>query len=463
MPKNTPALSTFLLTMIYISTVLSIRNWPMSAEYGLSSLVVLFLAAITFLVPVALVSAELGTKWPESGGIYAWVKKAFGHKWGLIATWFVWISNVVWYPTLLSFIGSAMLYGFSVKLAQDAKVLFGLTICSFWFLTWLNLKELKVSGWVSAICLLVGTIIPALLLIFFGMGWILNGEPIHIEMSWKNVIPEFSGLSAFVFFAGLLLGFAGMEMPAVHANEVKNPQKSFPKAIGFATVAIVIFSLLGTFVVGALLPKAQINFVTASLDAMAILLSYYGLSGLLPLITLLIAAGALGGVSSWIAGPSKGLLVAAGESSVPDFFKRSNQHGRPAGILIVQAIIVSCMASVFLVMPSITSSFWLLTALASQLYLVTYSIVFIAAIYLRFKYPNTQGSYQISRGKWGLLIVCGIGLISSILTICIGFIPPAQISVGNPLFYTLFLLAGIVVAAIVPLLFKDAKKSVIVF
>ncbi len=85
-------ISVFILTMINIATILSIRNWPISAQYGLSSIVFLTLALLFFFIPAALVSAELATAWPQKGGIFVWVKEALGHRLGFLAVWLLWLD-----------------------------------------------------------------------------------------------------------------------------------------------------------------------------------------------------------------------------------------------------------------------------------------------------------------------------------------------------------------------------------
>ncbi len=453
------SINTFILTMLCVSTILSIRNWPISAEYGLASLSLLILAALVFLIPVALISAELATKWPQSGGVFIWVKKAFGYKAGFAASWFMWVSNVVWYPTILSFISCAMAYGFSAKAAQNPRVLFMMTTGVFWLLTFMNLKGIKIAGWISSVCLFLGTILPGFLLIFLSIIYVIQGNPLQMEITTSKILPKFSGIGEMVFFAGLILGFAGMEMPAVHAGEVANPQRNFPRAIYAATLIIITLSLLGTFAIGVVLPPSRINLVTAPLEVFNLLFTHFGLKPLVPVFSLLTAIGALGGISTWIAGPSKALLIAAEESTIPSRLSRLNKNGVPRNALMIQAAIVTLMSMVFVIMPSINSSFWLLTAMASQLYLLTYALIFLSAIRLRYKYPDLQGAYQLSKANLMMWIVAGIGLISCFFTITIGFVPPAQLSTGSPAFYCGFLICGMAISLAVPLILREKSPA----
>ena len=450
-------LNVFLLTGICVSTILNIRNWPLSAEYGLSSVAMLLIAALLFLIPISLISAELATGWPQEGGIFVWVKKAFGYKTGLCATWFVWISNVVWYPTVLSFVATSAIYVVAPEHSQNPFILFPIILLFFWGVIFINLKGISISSWVSTICLILGMILPGILIIGLSFLWVFSGHPLQLDLSFHNLIPRFSGLNEIVFFVGLLLGFAGMEMPAVHAGDVENPKKNFPKAIFLSSLIIILLSILGTFAIGAVIPQEKINLITAPLEVIAFLLNQYGLTKLTPFISALITIGALGGVSTWVMGPSRGILSALQNTNLPFIFKKVNKSGSPQTILILQGMIVSVLSLVFLFMPSINSSFWILTALATQLYLIAYLLLFASGIALRYKYPNVHRLYKVAKSNFGMIFIAGIGGINAIFSFTVGYIPPAQFDVGDQLFYWSFLTLGLFLFALPPFLIKSQK------
>ena len=130
-PKLRRTISIFTLAMINLAAVGSFKNWPFIAEYGFSSIFYLLLATLIFFIPVSLVAAELATGWPKSGGVFVWVKEAFGHKTGFLAIWLLWIENAIWYPTLLSFIAATVAYIFDPALANNTT--FTLSVISSLF------------------------------------------------------------------------------------------------------------------------------------------------------------------------------------------------------------------------------------------------------------------------------------------------------------------------------------------
>ncbi|MCB1118146.1 MAG: amino acid permease, partial [Chlamydiia bacterium] len=94
--KSKRSLKVFALAMINVAAICSIKNWPLTAEYGFSSLFFFLVSALAFFIPVSLVAAELATGWPERGGVFVWVKEALGHKMGFLAVWLQWAENAIW-------------------------------------------------------------------------------------------------------------------------------------------------------------------------------------------------------------------------------------------------------------------------------------------------------------------------------------------------------------------------------
>ena len=192
--------------------------------------------------------------------------------------------------------------------------------------------------------------------------------------------------------------------------------------------------------------------------AIAHFLKAYNWGSATPLIALLVALGALGTVSTWAAGPSKGLLAAAQDGDFPPMLHRINKNNMPVALLILQGVIISFLSAIFLFMPNVNSSFWILLVLASQLYLIMYILMFLAAIFLRLKKPDTPRAYRIPGGLTGICSISGLGILGALFTLIIGFFPPEQLDTGNSLFYISFLVIGILAFCAAPFLILLFKK-----
>src|SRR3990167_11059031 len=169
------ALSLFSLTMITVGSVDSIRNLPATAIFGSQLISFFILGALFFLLPTALVSAELASGWPKQGGVYVWVKEAFGKDMGFLAIWLQWVENVFYYPVLLMFVAGTMGYLIAPSLANNPYFLCAVIVIFFWGATLLNIYGMKASSFFSSLCALCGLMLPMFLIISCGIKWILQG------------------------------------------------------------------------------------------------------------------------------------------------------------------------------------------------------------------------------------------------------------------------------------------------
>lgn len=448
--KSSKVLSVFALVMINVIAVDSIRTLPMSAEYGFSAVFYYLLAGIVFFIPTALVSAELATGWPETGGVYVWVREAFGKKCGFLTIWLQWFYNICWYPTIMSLIAATIAYLFNPELVNNRLYMLSMILVIFWLTTLSNLKGMKVSSWLSNISAIAGTLLPMLFIIILGVIWLLLGKPIQISFSIKSFLPDVTSIQNLVLLVAVLYGLVGMEMSAAHAKEVKDPSRDYPRALFFSTIIILGSLIFATLAISMVIPQKDLNLVAGTLQGFSYFFNAFHLQWLTPVIALLIIVGAIGGASAWIIGPAKGLLVATQDGSLPAIFNKTTRDHVPVTILILQGVIFTVLSLAFILMPSVNSAFWLLTDVTAILALFVYVFMFSAAIYLRFKYPDVKRSFKIPGGKLGMIIVAGLGLVSTVFAIIVGFFPPSQIPVGSLFTYEFLLIAGVLVGCLLP-------------
>lgn len=455
---NKRVLGVFVLAMMNVAIIASLRALPLMAKEGFSLVFFFVVAAFMFLIPTALVSAELATGWSKSGGVYLWVKEAFGGRWGFLAIWLQWIQNVIWYPTVLSFAGATLAYLFNPALASNKLYMLAVILAVYWGATLFSLRGMQTAGWVSTIGVVAGTLIPGAAIIGLGILWLGTGNASQVSLSVKDLVPDMSSLRNIVFLAGVLLTYAGMEVSAVHAQEVKNPQRNFPRAIFLATFIILIIFILGSLSIAVVVPQAKISLVAGLMEAFTAFFDAYKIKWVIPVVAFMISIGALGQVTAWIVGPSKGLFATAKEGDLPPFFQKVNRNGVPVNLLIVQGLIVTALALVFLLMPNVSSSYWILSALTIQLYLIMYNLLYAAAIKLRYSRPDVERAYKIPGGNFGMWAVAGIGVLGALFAIFIGFFPPSQLKSGNILFYESFLVIGILIMCAAPMLIYQCRK-----
>ncbi len=328
----------------------------------------------------------------------------------------------------------------------------------FWISTLINSFGMRASGLISTVGVLVGTIVPGALIIVLGFVWFFSGAHVQVHFTFGSMFPNMHNIRSIVFLVGVLLALGGMEMSAVHAKEVKNPQRDYPRAIFLSTILILVLSVLGSLAIAFVVPAKNISLVAGVMQAFQNFFVSFHVPWATPVLAVLIALGAIAMVSTWIVGPSKGLLEAAEDGDVPKVFEKLNSCQMPIVIMLLQGVLISVLALVFLFMPTVSSSYWILTDLTAQLYLLMYLLMFIAAIRLRYSQPDVKRAYRIPLKNIGMWLVAGIGVVGSIFAIIIGFIPPAGLQTGSLFFYESFLSLGIVIMIILPLVIYHFSK-----
>ena len=450
--KQKKVLGVFALVMINVIAVDSLRSLPFSAAYGFSLIFYYLVGALFFFLPIGLVSAELATAWPNKGGIYVWVREAFGDFWGFMVIWLQWVYNIVWYPTILSFLAATLAYLIDPQLAENRLFMLLTVLGIFWAATLLNCLGMKMSSVISTIGALVGTLIPMLFIIILGITWVYLDKPMQINFTKLDFFPDLSDPKILAFLTALLFGLVGIEMSAVHADEVKNPGRAYPRAIFYSTVIILTSLILSSLAIAVVVPRNDLSVVTGLVQAFEIFFTAFHIKWMSPIITILIIVGGIGCVAAWIIGPTKGLLVAAQDGCAPKILTKVNKKGVPIVILMAQSSIFSILCTVFLLMPTVSSSYWLLTAMTAQLAMFVYVALFAAAIYLRYKRPDVARAYRVPFKNIGMWLVCLLGALTSIFVVGLGFVPPAQIEIGSIRIYEIILTTGVLLLSLPPLL-----------
>ncbi|MGL5682507.1 MAG: putative glutamine/gamma-aminobutyrate antiporter GadC [Marinifilaceae bacterium] len=452
------------LAMMNIAAVVSLRGLPAEAEYGISSAFYYLFAAIVFLIPTSLVAAELAAMFSsKEGGVFRWVGEAMGTRFGFLAIFMQWIESTIWYPTVLTFGAVSIAFigmdhTHDMAIASNKIFMLVVVLAIYWVATFISLKGLHWVGKVSKFGAIVGTVIPAALLIIFGIIYLATGGHNNMDMS-QSFIPDFTKFDNIVLASSIFLFYAGMEMSGIHVMQVDNPNKNYPKAIFFSAIVTVLIFVLGTFALGVIIPQKDINLTQSLLVGFDNYLSYLHLNWASPVIAVALMFGVLAGVLTWVAGPSKGIFDVGKAGYLPPFFQKTNKIGVQRNILFVQGGIVTLLSLLFVVMPSVQSFYQILSQLTVLLYLVMYMLMFIAAIVLRYKYPHVERPYSIGKkGNGWMWLVAGLGFFGSLLAFVLSFIPPGQIATGSSFTWYLILFLGCVIFVAFPFIIYACRK-----
>ena len=457
-------LSVATLAIMNVTAVVSLRGLPAEAEYGLSSAFYYLFAAIVFLIPTALVAAELAAMFSDKqGGVFRWVGEAFGKRMGFLAIWLQWVESTIWYPTVLTFGAVSLAFigmngTHDMALASNRLYTLIVVLAIYWIATFISLKGMSWVGKVSKIGGLVGTIIPAGLLVVLAIIYLASGG--HSQLDFHgSFFPDLTNFNNLVLASSIFLFYAGMEMGGIHVKDVENPSVNYPKAVFIGSFVTVLIFILGTYSLGIIIPKSEINLTQSLLVGFDRYFAFIKASWLSPVIAIALAFGVLAGVLTWVSGPSKGIFAVGRAGYLPPFFQKTNKNGVQRNILLIQGALVTMLGLLFVVMPSVQSFYQILSQLTVLLYLIMYLLMFAAAIYLRYSMKRANRPFRIgSRGNGLMWIIGGLGFLGSLLAFILSFIPPGQIAVGSKTMWYAVLVIGCVVVVVIPLIIYALRK-----
>lgn len=473
--KKKGFITTGAMAFMTAAAIISLRGLPMMAAEEMTMFFYIAFATIFFLIPAALVSAELGSAFAgQDGGVYRWVGAAFGKKWGFTAIWLQWIQNVVWYPTVLAFAAAAIAYGIGKpELANNGTFTGIFIIVFYWIATFIAFGGTKLLSKVTSWGFLVGTVLPGVIVIILGIVWMMMKKPLGFEeltaaeTAVATVVdgkvsprwlPNLSNINNLSYLSGIILLFAGVEVQAVHASEMENPKKQYPLAIFISSIIVFALFTFGSLAIAAVVPNSQLQLESGLMQALSTMLNAVNMKWAMYILAFCVAFGSLGGVLSWISGPSKGLLSTAKDGILPETLAKTTKSGAPKNMMLIQGFIVTILACLYFVMKDVSVAFFLLSALTVAVYIIMYLMMYMAAIVLRKSQPNLERPYKAP----ALPLLAGIGILAAIFALVLSFVPPSQLPIGNPASYIAIVAIGTIGFFIIPLIIAKVRKNKII-
>ena len=286
---------------------------------------------------MALCSAELATT--VGGGMYRWVREAFGSRWGFLAVWCDWSNNIAWFPTVMVFLATTAAYVINPDLSQNKAFLVPVMLVIFWGVTLSSLLgSLKSARW-TGIGVVVGTAVPTVAIIALGLWWVGTGNPSQIPFHATAIVPAWNGLASLVYAASIVVAFAGMEIGGFYSHVTRNVKRSYPRAVLVSAATVASLSVLGSVAIAMVVPSEQIELAGGIMQAVSIFFAKLGISSLVKPFGVLVIIGVLCGLGSWSMGPAEGMRRMAGDGHLSPWWGRTNRRGAPTMILLLQAIL----------------------------------------------------------------------------------------------------------------------------
>jgi len=442
------------LAVLTVGSVGNLGSAPPLAVLGLASVFLYVLPALVFLVPISLVAAELASGWP--GGVYNWVSQGISAPMGLLAVWCQFAQTIFFYPALLAYVAGTLAYVADPGLAGNGVYNAVIIIVLYWGGVLVCSRGSSLVARLGSGGTLLGTLIPGALIVALGVAYLVQGHHSAAPMTARHLLPAWNGLASIVLVVNSFFTYAGVEVNAVHVNELRNPAREYPKSIFLAMGLVLAVFIFPTLAISWVIPSAQISFTAGVMQAFNSLFIHFGVRFAVPLIAIALAVGAIAGMISWLDGPSEGLLkIGRDQGFLPPYFQQVNRQGIEVRILAAEGVVITLIAVLYAFIPSVSHAYWIFAVMATQVYMIMYVLMFVAAFRLRRSQPDHTYGYKAP----ALGLLCLVGGVSSVAALVIGFIVPLQFGHLNPLTYAVLILAGILAVGILPPLLLDRLRK----
>ncbi|GAA0461954.1 APC family permease [Streptomyces sp. NPDC046215] len=442
------------LAMMTTASVANLRPSPSMALYGLAAVFLYLVPAVVFLLPTALVSAELASGW--TGGVYRWVSEGLSKPLGFLAVWCQFAMTIAYYPSLLAYVASTFAYVIDPRLADNGLYIALVIVVVYWAGVLISTRGTKAVAGLAGAGLVIGTLIPGAVLVVLGLVFLGQGNPSAAPMDSGHLLPPWTGLASLVLIVNNFLSYAGMEMNGVHVSSLRDPKKQFPRSVFAATGLVLLIFILPALAISWVMPGEDLSLTAGVMQAFQGFFDHFGVGWLTKVVGVLLVVAALGGMLAWLAGPSKGLLmVARQEGYLPPVLQKLNKHGVQRNIMVAQGALTTLIALLYAFLPDVSSAYWIFSVITTQIYLVVYLLMFASVVRLRTTQADRPRGFRVPAVR----LVAGVGFASSLAAMCIGFVPPDQFGGGPVWRYVLIVGGGLLVLGfLAPLAFLKFRK-----
>jgi amino acid transporter len=434
----TKKVSLWKMVLFTVCGILVLDTFVVPAQIGVSSITIWVLTAILFFIPYGLINAELGAAYPEDGGIFAWVKRAFGEFHATMVGWFYWVNVAFWMPAVFI----AFSWWFQLAFFPEMSLFWGafIAVALGWVVVYIGIRGVDLSVTVTNIAAILKV---AVLLVFGGLGvWYGIKNGLANDFTLKSFIPSFD--NALVFAPTIVYNLLGFELISSIAGDLDNPGKNIPKMTVMAGAMIAVLYIFGTFGILAATPAAEIDTVDGFFYALQELTTVFGGAG--PVIFKVLIGISLftlmANMISWTLGGVEVLDAADLEKKSKLLAHKNKKYGTPDYSYILMGVISTLLIVFnFSLSGNANDVFWTILSFSFVVFLLPYLWLFPAFIKLRLTDSETPRPYVLPGGKAGMWISGVLGEFFVGLSLILLF------TEGDLLYYSVLVVGTVLTAA----------------
>ena len=407
----------FTMTLFAVSAMITLDTVATSSALGVQSITLFLLFAVIFFVPYGLVTAELGSGWPEEGGIYVWVREAYGERWGTFTAWLYWVNVAYWAPAVFVVFAGTLASAFWGGMSRTwAEII---VIALIWLVVAIGILPMSLSKWVNSASAAVKVAVLVMLGVV-GVAFVVHHGSAN-SFAPSQWMPSFG--ANWSFLPIIVYNFMGFELMSSAAGAVKNPRRDIPRMLLFAGAIIVGAQLLGNFGILAAIPLKNLSIVSGMADAMK--LSFYAVLGsaattVFDVFIVLLLFSLIGNMVTWSIGSNHSMASTGLDRSAPGVFGHVNRRfTTPDYAFVLMGVLATALTIVnYSFFATKESVFWSIFALSSIVFLFPYLLMFPALLVLRRKQPDRPRPYTVPGGKvgaWASVVLTLAGVIFAIV------------------------------------------------
>ena len=430
------------VVLLNISAIVGLRWLSTAAQIGPSSLALWVLGLLAFFIPLGMSVLELSSRLPGEGGLYLWAKAAFGDAHGFIAGWTYWVSNLVFFPSMLLF-GSGVFCHIAgdrwLHLAGDPAFNTAFALIVLWGATLLNVLGLGRAKWLQN---LGGsaTWIAAVLIVGAGAyAWHRYGAATAITPA--SVAPDLGSFATYTTLATIALAFSGLELGPIMGGEIRDPRKVMPRAILISTTSIALIYMVGTAALLVALPQGQVDIIAGIPQALEAVGTRLGIPAFGSISAMLLLVANIGGLSAFVSATARLPLVVGVDRYLPAPLARLHpRFGTPWIALLVQAAITSLILLASLSGSTIHEAYVVLLDMTVIMSLLPLLYIFASLPVLRRRAAGRDEGITLVPG--GPVRVLGVGGPRIHTTAFAVVTSPFRPTVGSPMPFLLKVVGG---------------------
>jgi amino acid transporter len=411
------------LFLFYVITGISLRWIATAAAAGPSSIVIWVGAWLCFYTPLALSVLELSSRYPNEGGLYVWSKRAFGDFSGFMSAWTYWTSNLPYFPAVLYFAASNVLFMRQAKwehLSSNATFYIIFALLTLGAATLLNVVGLNVGKWLHNVGAIAMWIPVSIVIVMGFVAWHRYGSATSFTL--HSMIPS-THINDLIFWSVLTFAFGGCETASFMGEEIKNARRTIPLALLSGGVTVTICYILGTVCVLLALPSTQVNDLQGLVQAVSKTASRVGFPGVLPLVAFLIALSNVGAAGAYLAAVARLPFVAGLDRFLPPAFGALHPRWKTPWVALLTQFF---LGAVFIFLgqagTSVKGAYDVLVSMGVITYFIPYLYLFAAMIKLQ-REPAGPEVIRVPGGRTMAKVVATLGFLTTAITIVLSLIP----------------------------------------